>query len=73
MNQSRMFKMPDGRVAYPFPWESGTLPQPWKAGYMRVVIPLTAAERRNSIKKCHIQIVRAAKLKEVKEPRYVLH
>ncbi len=69
MNATRMFKMPDGRVAYPFPWESSQLPQPWRAGYERVMIPLTASEQKNSNKKCHTQIVRKAHLTLIKERR----
>ena len=72
MNATRMFKMPDGRVAYPFPWESSQIPKPWKDGYERVCIPLTPAERLNSNKKCHVQIVASRNLEVVKEPRYVL-
>lgn len=58
-----------GRVCYPFPWESSAVPQPWPQQHERVVIPLTAAERRNSTKKCHIQIVAKRNLSEVKEVR----
>ena len=58
-----------GRVCYPFPWESAKVAAPWKAGYMRVMIPLTEQERRHSEKKCHIQIVRITKLEKIQEAR----
>lgn len=61
-----------GRACIQFPWESSQLPKPWNDGYERVCIPLTPAERRNSNKKCHIQIVASRNLEVVKEPRYVL-
>lgn len=56
----------DGRECFVFPWASEKLPRPWKNGYTRVIIPLTKAEKINSSKKCHIQIVRTDKLKSTK-------
>ena len=61
------------RVCYPFPWESSQIPQPWKNTHERVVIPLTVAERRNSNKKAHIQIVAKRNLIDVREVRLELH
>lgn len=70
MNPKRILKIiKSGRVCYPFPWESSAIPQPWSQKHERVVIPLTAAERRNSTKKCHIQVVAKRNLSEVKEVR----
>ena len=70
MNPKRILKITkSGRVCYPFPWESFAIPQQWSQKHERVVIPLTAAERRNSTKKCHIQIVAKRNLSEVKEVR----
>lgn len=71
MHQRRILKINrTGRVCYPFPWESSAIPQPWSQKHERVVIPLTADERRNSTKKCHIQIVAKRNLSEVKEVRF---
>lgn len=56
-----------GRVCYPFNWESGSLPKPWPNTHSRVMIPLTAAERKHSNKKCHIQIVNNENLEVVKQ------
>lgn len=57
------------RVAYSFPWESAKTPCPWnQSQYERVIIPFTDIEKRNSIKKVHIQIVRRDKLELVKNP-----
>lgn len=71
MIRNDLFKLKSsGRVCYPFPWESRATPQPWKPGYMRVMIPLTQSERRNSQKKCHTQIVRNENLEKVKEVRF---
>ena len=50
------------RIVYPFPWTSTKIPCPWKAGYMRVVMPLTESEKRNSAKHCHIQVVKISNL-----------
>lgn len=58
-----------GRVCYMFPWDNAKIPQPWKKGYARVMIPLTASERRNSTKRCHTQIVRTDNLLKVQETR----
>lgn len=70
MNAKRILKITkSGRVCYPFPWESSAIPQQWSQKHERVVIPLTAAERRNSTKKCHIQVVAKRNLSEVKEVR----
>lgn len=70
MNSKRIIKITkSGRVCYPFPWESSAIPQPWSQKHERVVIPLIAAERCNSTKKCHIQIVAKRNLEEVKEVR----
>lgn len=70
MNAKRILKInKTGRVCYPFPWESSAIPQQWSQKHERVVIPLTAAERRNSTKKCHTQIVAKRNLSEVKEVR----
>ena len=57
-----------GRVAYDFPWESSKVTCPWDAHrYARVVIPFTAAERRNSRGTCHIQVVKRCNLELLKE------
>lgn len=74
MNKAKLFRLPNGRVAYDFPWESHALPQPWKKGYRRVILPLTALERSGARRgtKCHVQVVRQAKLIEVKEQRLVI-
>lgn len=61
-----------GRVCYPFPWDSHKLPCPWKGGYMRVMIPLTVAERKGSTKPCHTQIVKISNLEKVQEGRLTL-
>lgn len=61
-----------GRVCYPFPWDSRKLPCPWKDGYMRVMIPLTTTERRNSKKLCHTQIVKISSLMKIREGRLSL-
>lgn len=58
MNNETFALRKSGRVVYPFPWASSKVPCPWKAGYTRVIIPLSAKERQNSNKTCHIQIVR---------------
>ena len=62
-----------GRVCYPFPWESTKEPQPWKHGYQRVIIPLTAEEKKHSSKLIHMQIVRNDNLVKVQESRMALH
>lgn len=69
--KNKIYKLPNGRVAYDFPWESHASPRPWKNGYSRVIIPLTASEQRGARRgtKCHTQIVKNSKLHEVKEPR----
>lgn len=75
MNQQKVYKLNStGRRCYLFPWESKSLQAPWKAGYTRVVIPLSAAERRSAKPgtKCHIQIVRSSRISEVKQKRLVL-
>lgn len=58
-----------GRVCYPLPWESAKMPQPWKHGYTRVMIPLTEEEKKHSFKHCHTQIVRNDNLKKIQESR----
>lgn len=55
-----------GREVYPFPWTSHKAPRPWKDGYTRVMIPLTAEERRHSSKLCHIQVVRNENIVKVR-------
>lgn len=55
-----------GRICYPFNWESGSLPKPWPNTHSRVLIPLTQTERRNSTKKCHVQIVNNTNLEVVR-------
>lgn len=74
--KAKTFKIKkSGRVCYDFPWQASKVtPQPWKGGYHRVVIPLTAAERKtaNHDTKCHIQIVKATNLEEVREARLAL-
>ena len=61
-------QMKDGRQCIALPWVGQTA-TPWRAGYSRVFILFTAAERRNArIQRCglakagHIQIVRNTKL-----------
>lgn len=61
-----------GRVCYPFQWESSAIAQPWPNTHERVVIPLSAAERRNSNKKAHVQIVAKRNLVDVREVRLEL-
>jgi len=74
MNAKRILKITkSGRVCYPFPWESSAIPQQWSQKHERVVIPLTVAERRNSNKKAHIQIVAKRNLVDVREVRLELH
>ena len=59
-----------GRACYPFPWENHKLPCPWdNEKYARVVIPLTAQEKRGSSKTIHIQVVRRDNLELVKQPK----
>lgn len=67
-----LLQLSDGRVCYPFPWESTKTEQPWRNGYSRVMIPLTETEKINSNKKCHVQIVRNNKLSKVREVRITL-
>lgn len=64
-----------GRVAYEFPWETKAADRPWKDGYTRVLIPLTAAERKNAKPgtKAHMQIVALRNLSVVKEPKLFLN
>lgn len=69
MFRNDLYKLKDGRVCYSFPWDSKKLPCPWRAGYMRVMIPLNPVERRGSTKKCHIQVVRTSKVERVQEVR----
>lgn len=62
-----MFKLPDGRLAQPFPWTNSQVPKPWRDGYSRVMVPFTEVEKRNAKrgKKAHILIVRNSKLTKV--------
>lgn len=62
-----------GRVCMMFPWDNHKLPCPWKGGYARVLIPLTAAEKKNSTKKVHTQIVKATNLVKIQEARLRIH
>lgn len=61
------------RVCMLFPWDNNKLPCPWRSGYARVLIPLTEAEKRNSIKKVHTQIVRVDSLTKIQETRLQIH
>lgn len=65
MNTLKLKK--SGRVVQELPWNSTTCPRPWKNGYKRVMIPLTAAESINSNKKCHIQIVRVDSMEVIRD------
>jgi len=67
---NRIFTMiKTGRIATEFPWESKTLPRPWKDGYTRVLVPMTEAEQLRSRRglKCHTQIVRLSRLQVAKK------
>ena len=68
MNNTKVYMLNStGRICYPFPWESKSLPTPWKdSTHMRVMIPLSERERIKSGKKCHFQIVRRSKITEIK-------
>ena len=51
-----------GRQVFPMPWKANTS-CPWnKDTHMRVVIPFSEVELRNSSKFNHIQIVRKSRL-----------
>ena len=60
------------RAVYPFPWVSGQVPQPWPSTHMRVIIPLSEAEKRNSHKKCHVQVVNRNNILSVQPARLKL-
>lgn len=47
-----------GREVAILRWIAPNIPKPWPSTHERVVIPLSAEEKRNSDKKFHIQIVR---------------
>lgn len=61
-----------GRICYSFPWESSQLPQPWPNTHERVVLPMTASERRLSKKCCHVQVIAKRNLDAVREVRLEL-
>lgn len=62
-----------GRACYDFPWHSSG-PCPWDQGkYIRVVMPFTDREARNSHKKVHIQIIKRSSLELVKPTRLMIH
>lgn len=59
-----------GRECYLLPWGSDKIPCPWKSGYARVIIPLTEAEKVNSQKKCHMQVVKIDNLVRSQQNRF---
>lgn len=69
MKSPKMFTLrKNGRVCYPFPLQSTQVEQ-IPNGYHRVFIPFTSAEKLNSFKTGHIQVVRDSNLIPVKEQR----
>lgn len=58
-----LYTLPNGRVCHHY----GKGPDPQ---HVEVMIPLTAAEKKNSNKKAHFQIVRVSNLRQVKETRF---
>lgn len=69
MNSPKMFTLrKNGRICYPFPLQSTQVEQ-IPNGYQRVFIPFTSAEKLNSFKTGHIQVVRDSNLIPVKEQR----
>lgn len=71
MNAQKVYMLNStGRQVFLFPWESRGAQCPWDdSKYIRVLIPLNAAERRNSNKKVHTQIIRRDNLREVRQMR----
>lgn len=56
--QNSYYLRKTGRVCYPFPWVSRQEPCPWnQSTHMRVLIPLSKAEKKKSQKKVHMQVV----------------
>lgn len=73
MKSPKMFTLrKNGRVCYPFPLQSTQVDQ-IPNGYQRVFIPFTSAEKLNSFKTGHIQVVRDSNLIPVKEHRLKIH
>jgi diphthamide biosynthesis methyltransferase len=64
VNNSKIYMLSStGRQVFPFHWESKSLPCPWKdETHMRVLVPLSENEKRNSDKLVHIQIVKRSKI-----------
>lgn len=64
MNNAKIYMLTStGRQVFPFHWESKALPCPWKdETYMRVLVPLSENEKRNSDKLVHTQIIHRSKI-----------
>ena len=64
MNNHKIYMLNStGRQVFPFPWESKFAPCPWDdSTYMRVLIPLSENEKRNSTKIVHTQIIKRSKI-----------